>query len=347
VCFPGTLLRHGDMEHSSTYSVCPDWTSYSAGNGVAAWAKETAITHGGLAAQKCRNSNGGTGSMLGVRQTFDANIGDAFTFEGWARPASSTTAGQRVGMCVYWDGSTLNPATNLGTWKISTGAKDAWTQLTNLSGNATSNRVTLFLDSRAYKSIDLSAYWDDVICYRAYLPPAPLVSVASSTSLNVDVLSGCNSTNGTTQFAISVGGGAYTLGTHWVQANGTVGTSVVWLTDPTWAAKTVTGLATGTPYTFKVQARYSSNLTQPTSLGGVATLSPTSQPPPQLLVQRDGNNLTLSWPESPAAHLEGTTNLTPPMIWTTVTNQVTIAGGQKSVTITPTGSSGYYRLVLE
>ena len=346
-CYPSVLLRHGDMEEASSYSVCPDWTSYSTGNGVASWAKETAITHGGLAAQRIRNSNGGNGSLLGIRQTFDANIGDAFTFEGWVRPVSSTTAGQRVGMCVYWDGSTLNPAPNLGTWKISAGVKDVWTQLTNLAGNATSNRVTLFLDSRAYKSIDLSAYWDDVICYRAYVPPAPLVSVVSSTSLNLDVLPGCNPANGPAQFAISIGGGSYTLGTHWIQANGTVGATAAWQTEATWATRTVTGLVTGTPYTFKVQARCSSAITQPTSLGAGTTLAPQTMPLPKILVQRDGNDLTLSWPEFPDAQLEQATNLTAPVNWTPVTNQVITAGGQKSVAIVPTGISGYYRLVLE
>jgi hypothetical protein len=69
--------------------------------------------------------------------------------------------------------------------------------------------------------------------------------------------------------------------------------------------------------------------------------------PPQLLVQRNGNDLKLLWPECPAAHLELTTSLTPSASWSTATNQITIAGGQKSVTITPTGNSGYYRLILE
>ncbi len=348
ICYPSVLFRRGDMEDANGYSVCSNWTSYSAGNGVASWAKETAITHGGLAAQKCNNSNGKNGSLLGVRQTFGANIGDAFTFEGWVRPVSNPGAGQKVGMCVYWDGSTSNPATNLGAWKLSTGAKEVWTQLTNLSGNATSDSVTLFLDSRAYRDVNITAYWDDVICYRAYVPPAPLVGIASSNSLNVDVLPGCNPANGPAQFAISIGGGAYTMGTHWLQANGAVGTTAVWQTDAAWATKTVAGLTTGTPYTFKIQARYSSALTQPTSFGAGTTLSPQ---PLEFKLQSAWDTLKrelqLSWPESPASHLEGTTNLTPPTIWSAVTNQVTIAGGRKSVTIIPTGSSGYYRLILE
>ena len=69
----------------------------------------------------------------------------------------------------------------------------------------------------------------------------------------MNVLPGCNWTNSSAQYAISIGGGAYTLGANWVQANGTVGTTAVWQTDATWATTTVTGLTTGTPYTFEVQ----------------------------------------------------------------------------------------------
>jgi hypothetical protein len=349
VCVPGNLLRHGDMEEAANYSVCPDWESYSAGSsGNPSWTKETTIIHGGSASQKCRNTTSGNGSLLGVRQTFDANVGDAFTFEGWVQPVSNPGAGQQVAMVVMWNGSTANPTTGSGTWKISTGTKDVWTHLQNLSGNATATNVTLFLDSRRTSgSQDLTAYWDDVISYRAFVPPAPSLAAGSSTSLNVDVLPGCN-TNSGAQFAISIGGGAYTLGTHWVQANGTINTTLVWQTDASWATKTVTTLTTGTPYTFKVQARYSSTLTQPTSLGAPATLSPTAtQQPPQLSAQRNGNNLTLTWPELPSSHLERAEALTSPMSWTTATNQVATGGGLKSVTITPTGNAGYYRLVLD
>ncbi len=72
--------------------------------------------------------------------------------------------------------------------------------------------------------------------------------------------------------------------------------------------------------------------------GGLST-------PPQLVAQRNGSNLTLRWAECPAAHLEQAGSLT--SSWSTATNQVSVGGGQKSVTITPTGSAGYFRLVLE
>jgi hypothetical protein len=44
-----------------------------------------------------------------------------------------------------------------------------------------------------------------------------------------------------------------------VQADGTLGASVIWQTAATWGTKTVTGLTTGTEYTFEVKARNGGN----------------------------------------------------------------------------------------
>ncbi len=68
--------------------------------------------------------------------------------------------------------------------------------------------------------------------------------------------------------------------------------------------------------------------------------------PLQLQVQRSGNGLTLGWPECPGASLQQATNLTTPT-WTAVTNQATVAGGQKTISLTPAGSAGYFRLIQD
>jgi GH25 family lysozyme M1 (1,4-beta-N-acetylmuramidase) len=67
----------------------------------------------------------------------------------------------------------------------------------------------------------------------------------------------------------------------------------------------------------------------------------------QLTVERTSDSLTLSWPQCPASQLERADSLDAPVTWTAVTNQATVIGGQKSVTLSPTGSAGYFRLVLE
>ena len=107
------------------------------------------------------------------------------------------------------------------------------------------------------------------------------------------------------------------------------------------------GLAAGITYTFKAQARYSGVLTQTTGLGAGASLAPAAVQPPRLAAQFSGGALMLSWPEAPTAHLESAAALTPPVAWATNSAPVTIVGGQKRVTLTPTGPQTYYRLVLE
>ncbi len=67
----------------------------------------------------------------------------------------------------------------------------------------------------------------------------------------------------------------------------------------------------------------------------------------QLGVQRNGNDLTLLWAECPPARLERAESLSLSMSWTTVTNEPAVTGGLKSVTLPPTGNTGYFRLVLE
>lgn len=281
-CEPGVLLEYGDMEYEDPYSVCPSWWSYSAGNGAPSWTKDATVKHGGLVSQRAKNINAQVGSMVGVRQTIDANVGDALTFEGWVYPVSNPAAGQQVALVARWDGSTANPDGS-ASWKTSTGLKNVWSKIQNFAGNATGTQVTLFLDSRCQSgSIDITAYWDDVVCYRAFVPPAPTVTVLGSSSLRVDVNPGCNAFNSSAEYSITIGGGAYTLGTHWVQANGTISTTAVWQTDDAWGTTDIGGLTSDTTYTFKTRVRYSGTLTQASSLGAGASAAPSGQVAPSI-----------------------------------------------------------------
>ena len=69
--------------------------------------------------------------------------------------------------------------------------------------------------------------------------------------------------------------------------------------------------------------------------------------PLQLAVQANGNGMTLTWPECPDARLERADRLTPPFNWTTVTNGISAGNSQKSLTVLPTESAGFFRLVQE
>jgi hypothetical protein len=132
-------------------------------------------------------------------------------------------------------------------------------------------------------------------------------------------------------------------------AGGTNASSgVVWssaTTNVSWVQKTWVGNATANYLTvfYKVatpdSVKRNGYFDDGTPLSGGGTL--------QLTAQRNGNDLTLAWPECPVAHLERADSLSPPMTWNTVTNEVSVVGGQNSVTLTPTGNAGYYRLVLD
>jgi hypothetical protein len=124
---------------------------------------------------------------------------------------------------------------------------------------------------------------------------------------------------------------------------------VVWSTTTTnvaWVQKTWAGIATADNITVYYKVATPDNVKRNgyfddgTPFGSGGSL--------RLMAQLNGNTLTLTWPECPAARLEQTDGLTTPTNWTTATNEVSV-GGQKSVTITPIPQSGtgYFRLVLE
>jgi hypothetical protein len=116
-------------------------------------------------------------------------------------------------------------------------------------------------------------------------------------------------------------------------------------TNVAWAQHTWTGIATASYLTIFYKVTSPDNVKRngyfddgtPSGSGG----------PLQLAVQHAGSDLTLLWPECPSARLEQAGSLTVPMSWATATNQVSTVGGQKSVTLPPTESAGFFRLVRE
>jgi autotransporter-associated beta strand protein len=132
-------------------------------------------------------------------------------------------------------------------------------------------------------------------------------------------------------------------------AGGTNATSgVAWLpasTNVAWVPQSWSGTATASCLTVFYKVTSPDNVKRNGYFDG-ATLA-TSSRSLQLATQRNGNELILTWPECPTARLEQADSWTLPMSWATVTNQVSIVSGQKSVTLVPTGSAGYFRLALE
>ncbi len=266
-------LQNGGMEDPFSSNVAVPWTYYRNGTITGeSQAKETATIHGGLASQKLTGNMSGGGTHYGIRQTIQCNIGDAFTFAGYVWP-DATAANVAVTLRVDWAGGTVVPTNSV--WGPQ-GSRRTWVTIPNSgAGNATSNGVTLFLHSARVANASALVYWDDIVAYHAYVPPAPTTGTPTGSTFDVNVDPGSNAPIASAEYAITIGGGAYTLSNHWVQADGSVGITEVWQTDATWGTTTVTGLAANTTYTNQVKARYSSTITQNTSLGAEATQTTT------------------------------------------------------------------------
>lgn len=267
VCAPYVTLLNGSFDASTSgWSVASNWMSYS--SGTASFSRDTTTFRSSPNAQKIQPPSSGAGAYAGVRQTISCNVGDAVTFVGWAYQNSPNTY-ETARLGARFDGQTTPPS----TWS-SVSAKQAWTSLAAAGTVTAADGATVFLDVLRGSTGQYWSSFDDVAVYYAFAPPTPAVSVSGETSLAVDVDPGCNWNNAAARYAISIGGGAYALGTHWLQANGSVGTTIVWQTDAEWGSRTVSGLATGTAYTFKVKAAYSSAYPQATSLGAGADGTP-------------------------------------------------------------------------
>ena len=103
----GAQFTNGDFESGFTGGVGNGWTSYWGGSNTAhTYASEGTIIHGGANSQRV---DGGTtlrwDRWLGIRQTFDVSVGDAFVFEAWTY-ALSNSSNAKVRLLVDWTGGT-------------------------------------------------------------------------------------------------------------------------------------------------------------------------------------------------------------------------------------------------
>jgi len=118
-------------------------------------------------------------------------------------------------------------------------------------------------------------------------------------------------------------------------------------TNTSWVQETVSGTATADYITVFLKVASADANKRNGYFDDASPGIPTE--PPQLMAQRslEGAGLTLTWAECPNARLEQAAGLSMPMTWTTVTNQPSLGGGQKSVTPPPTETTAFFRLVPE
>ncbi|PLY00123.1 MAG: hypothetical protein C0623_08035, partial [Desulfuromonas sp.] len=153
------------------------------------------------------------------------------------------------GMAVSWTGVS---GTETVTYAISGGATVANATspeaISGLSPNTTYQfNVTATNSSGSGAASSASA----PLYTLAVAPSAPTVNNATGNTL--DVIIGADSNPAATEYAIRINGGSFT--NQYVQGDGSVGATEAWLTPGAWGAKTVTGLALGTNYSFDVKAR--------------------------------------------------------------------------------------------
>jgi len=187
-----------------------------------------------------------------------------------------------TGFQVYADSGAGTPVTLRTTTAAGVTSYAGYTGLGVNTQHSFQVRATAGTGCESAKTSNLTRYT------LANTPSTPTVGGPTSSSLNVNV--NVNGNPAATEFSISIGGGAYTLGTHFVQAGGTVSTTEVFQTDSAWGNQTVTGLAASTLYNFQVRARNGDLINTVFSTSGSGTTSAAGCPAPTATCQ----NLTRS-----------------------------------------------------
>lgn len=167
----------------------------------------------------------------------------------------------------------------------------------------------------------------------ANTPSAPVVSNAMYNSLDLMLGTGDGNPSSTSYALFEITTGLY------VQSDGTLGASAVWQTATTWAAKTVSGLTSGTTYTFQAKARNDALTPVETSFGtsaSLATLSCSAAPaaPTNPSVSNITNSgVTVSWiGGSTDFEYAVITSPTPPTSGTAISSTTDFASGLASST---------------
>jgi len=212
-------------------------------------------------------------------------------------------------------------ANNWTEWEATPGAVTGYDETGITRGGAHSQRIRLSGGTNGtsggiYQRVPVTAGQSYAISVWMYAGDE-----LTSCSLGVDLAGGTNANGGVTWSAAS--------------------TNVAWVQRP-WSGRAITNFLT-----VFLKVTSSDNIKRNGYFDDATSAGPGG--PLLLLAQRNGNSLTLSWPDCPSAHLERADALSGPITWSTVTNQVNNVGGQKSVTITPLpqSSAGFFRLVRE
>jgi RHS repeat-associated protein len=201
-------------------------------------------------------TNTSTSAITSNAITFAGNVsatgGSAITATGTVYSITATNANPVLSGSGVTTISTSNPNAGTGTFS-------------NSSGTVLLPNVQYSYNAFATKSTGLTGYGTVATFYTlASTPTAPIVGSASGNSLNVAI--GSDTNPAVTTYAI-----LETTSSNYVQANGTLGVTAVYLTASIWGTKSVIGLSTLTTYTFKVVAKNGAGVTTTALLSASGT----------------------------------------------------------------------------
>jgi len=206
----------------------------------------TVVTAGGASATSASDQFSYVTAPTVTTQAASAVVATSATGNGTITATGGANATARG--VIYWgynnsdqvigDGGVTNVSEN---GSFGTGAFTA--SLTSLSVNTQYN-------ARAYATSPNGTGYGARVAFwtLANVPAMPTVNTPTATTLNVAV--NVNGNPSGTEFAIQETSTGY-----YVQADGTLNAGAVWQNGATWGTKTVTGLTTGSTYTFQVKAR--------------------------------------------------------------------------------------------
>ena len=334
-CAPG-ILQNANFEGGNSGGVATGWTAYEVNApSTKVWSIQTASSPEGAQYQQIQAYNAAYTASAGVRQDITGCIvGATYQISGWYRSNSDNgRARVRVSPSASTSWSTaieLNPIADYAST----------TNWAAFSGTvvATGPTMTLWLDGRTIAGTAAKVGCFDAItitCLGAPVPPG-----ISQQPTNQTVATG-----GSASFLV-LATGSNPLSYRWQKNSTNISDGGHYSGSATFNL-TITGADTNDAASYRcvVTNAFGSTNSNPATLTVVTPCADTNAP--SLIVQPNGNALTLTWPKCPAARLEHSPSLVPAASWTTITNGITVIGDQKTVTLATTDSAGYFRLVLE
>ncbi|MCC6600459.1 MAG: T9SS type A sorting domain-containing protein [Crocinitomicaceae bacterium] len=214
-------------------------------------------------------------------QASGLSISGSVTTDGFTNASWTSGSGSNGTMLVLHPSAQSNATPYSGT---SYTANTAWASAGQIdtdnrvvyrnSGTSIGSSITGLSVNTQYVLIAYS-YTNATPCYNNTSPPSaafytlanvpgtPTVDTPTHNSINVAIAANGNPSN--TTYAIKEAGGLY------VQADGSLGASVVWQSAATWGTQIVTGLTGSSTYSFSVKARNGDNIETAFSAAASAT----------------------------------------------------------------------------